>query len=133
MRLVFSLITVAALVVLTVPVVVQAVPCPSPRSVAEGINCVKDEIARPGGLAVDQTETSLLQKIIEWLLSLVAILALVALITGGVWYIVSFGSEEQTKRAKRVILYAIIGLLVVFISFAILAAVQTLFAPAPAG
>lgn len=131
MRLVFSLLTVLLLAMITVPFAVHA-DCANPRSVTESITCVRDNIVRPGGLVWNQTETDLLIKIINWLLSLVAILALVALIVGGIMYIVSLGSEDAAKRAKRIILYAIIGLLVVFISFAILAAVQTLFTPAPA-
>ena len=132
MRFVFSLLFFTALVMLTAPLLVHAVPCPNPRSVTESINCVRDEIATPGGLVVNQTETSLLKTIVNWLLSIVAVLALLALIVGGVMYIISFGSEEGTKRAKRIIIYAIIGLLVVFLSFAMLAMVQTLFAPAAA-
>lgn len=106
--------------------------CADPRSLRESIICARQQIAEPGGLVSNQEPSNLLRTIIDWLLSLVAILALLALIVGGVLYIISFGSEDGTNRAKRIILYAIIGLLVVFLSFAILAAIQTLFSPAPA-
>ena len=44
---------------------------------------------------------------------LVAVLALAALVLGGAMYIIALGDEQKTTRAKKIILYAIIGLLVI--------------------
>jgi hypothetical protein len=44
--------------------------------------------------------------------TLVAVLALAALIYGAVVYITSLGDEGRTSQAKKIILYAIIGLIV---------------------
>lgn len=44
--------------------------------------------------------------------AVVAVLALAALIYGAVMYITSLGDEGKTEKAKHVIMYAIIGLLV---------------------
>ncbi len=51
--------------------------------------------------------------ILSVLLSAVAIGAVVVLIIGGVMYLFSFGEEDRAKTAKRLILYAIIGLLII--------------------
>lgn len=103
-----------------------------PTTFTRSIECAS-WVAGIAGLPSTAAHTpgSLLQSVINWLLSLVAVLALLALIVGGVMYILSFGSEDLAKRAKRIIMYAIIGLLVVFLSFAILSAVQALFVPTP--
>jgi hypothetical protein len=44
--------------------------------------------------------------------SLVAIVALVALVIGAVMYITSLGNDEKVEKAKKIIIYAVIGLLV---------------------
>ena len=42
----------------------------------------------------------------------VAVLALVALVAGAVMYIISLGDESKVERAKKIIIYAVIGLLI---------------------
>lgn len=42
--------------------------------------------------------------------ALVAVLALGALIIGAAMYIISLGDESKTERAKKIIMYAVIGL-----------------------
>lgn len=56
---------------------------------------------------------SFIQNIINVALGLIGIIALVFLIYGGVEYIISAGDEQKAEHAKRIILYAIIGLLVI--------------------
>jgi len=52
-------------------------------------------------------------------------LALIALIIGGGRMVIDFGNEEQVKKAKTTILWAVIGLAVVILSYAILNIVAT--------
>ncbi|MDP3997024.1 MAG: hypothetical protein Q8P73_00785 [bacterium] len=65
---------------------------------------------------------------INWLLSLVAIIALAALIWGGIMYIASLGDENKAAKAKKIIFYAIIGVVVVGVSFLIISTLKTLLA-----
>ena len=58
-------------------------------------------------------------KIINAGLILVAAAALVAIIIGGIYYIISMGDTNKTETAKKAILYAVIGLIVVGLSLAI--------------
>lgn len=58
------------------------------------------------------TFPTLFANIGTFLTGLVAALALVALVWGGVMYILSLGDESRSARAKHIILYAILGLLV---------------------
>lgn len=70
-----------------------------------------------GGIS---TVTQLLGKVINWMLGLVGFIALIALITGGARMIMDFGNEEQVKKGKTTVLWAVIGLLVVILSYAII-------------
>lgn len=79
----------------------------------------------------DQTITDLLVKVINWMLGLVGFIALIALITGGARMIMDFGSEEQVKKGKTTIMWAVIGLLVVILSYAIINIVTSEILGAP--
>lgn len=97
-------------------------PCPS--TLIGGIDCVRTNIAsQDKGLYQGTSAGPLLKSVILWLLSLVAVLALLALIVGGIMYIISFGDESRAERAKKIILYAIVGLLIVGASFVIIQAI----------
>lgn len=71
------------------------------------------------------TITGVLKNIINWMLGLVGIIALIALITAGGRMILGFLDEDQVKRAKTTILWAVIGLAVVILSYAIINIVTT--------
>lgn len=63
-------------------------------------------------------ETSLtlgqgIYRIINNLLVIVAVVALIVMVLGGVRYIISQGDEDQVRQAKNTILYGAIGLLVI--------------------
>lgn len=91
-----------------------------------GLNKVKTDIVEPDGALTSENTTGILKNIIDWLLSIAAILALTAIIIGGIWYIVSIGDENKAKQAKQIIMYAVIGLIIVGISFAIIATIDTI-------
>jgi hypothetical protein len=55
----------------------------------------------------------------------VGIIAVIVIIIGGVFYVVSQGDPAKVARAKATILYSVIGLLVVLLSFAIVNFVLT--------
>ena len=81
-------------------------------------------ISNPLGKS-DQTITDVLTGIIKWMLGLVGFLALIALIIAGGRMIIDFGNEEQVRKAKMTITWAVIGLLVVILSYAIINIVST--------
>ncbi|OGY37265.1 MAG: hypothetical protein A3E36_01100 [Candidatus Andersenbacteria bacterium RIFCSPHIGHO2_12_FULL_45_11b] len=82
-------------------------------------------IKNPLSGGADQTIKDVLVLIIKWMLGLVGFLALIALIIGGGRMVIDFGNEEQVKKAKTTILWAVIGLAVVILSYAILNIVAT--------
>jgi len=63
--------------------------------------------------------TEIALNITRFLLSLVGVLAIVMLVSGGIIYILSAGDQSRTDIAKRTIVYAIIGLVVALVSLVI--------------
>ena len=68
----------------------------------------------------DQTFIEILGTIIQWLIGFSASLALLAIVTGGIMYIISFGDENRTRRAKSILFWAVIGLIVTLMAFTII-------------
>ncbi|MDO9399827.1 MAG: hypothetical protein Q7T79_04060 [bacterium] len=56
----------------------------------------------------------------KWLLGIVGSLALVMFVYGGVIFLISAGNSEQVKKGQQIIFGAIIGLVLVFTSHAII-------------
>ena len=76
-----------------------------------GLNITIDKARTIFGLSA-LSFADLAANIGTFLTGLVAALALVALVWGGVMYILSLGDESRSARAKNIILFAIIGLLI---------------------
>jgi uncharacterized membrane protein HdeD (DUF308 family) len=95
------------------------------QGLQQGINNA-GTVATSGGLRFFYVTTAL-GRVILFLLSLVAVLGLITLVTGGIMYIISFGDENRTQRAKRIILYGVIGIILAITSFVIVALIGTIF------
>ena len=63
--------------------------------------------------------TNLIGTIISVLLFIVGAISVVMIIIGGIMYATSAGESGQVTKAKNTILYAVIGLVVAFLAFAI--------------
>ncbi|MDP4127590.1 MAG: pilin [Bacillota bacterium] len=64
---------------------------------------------------------TVLTTIIYWILGLSGGVAVLFLILGGLQYITSSGNKDRAEAAKQTILYAVIGLVVIALSFVIVA------------
>jgi hypothetical protein len=64
--------------------------------------------------------------IINWGLSFVGLIAVIFLIYGGFTYITSSGDDQATSKAKNIILYSVIGIVVILLSFVIVATVANI-------
>lgn len=69
----------------------------------------------------------LVQTIINTLLFAVGIIAVIMIIVGGIRYVTSNGDSGQIASAKNTIMYAVIGLIVSLMAFAIVNFVITQF------
>ena len=74
------------------------------------------------------TKTADFAQIVEntiiWALSIIGSLALLMLIIGGVMYMGSTGDEQKVLTAKKIVTYAIIGLILILLSYSIIVALS---------
>ena len=58
-------------------------------------------------------------RIVNFFLGFLGILAVIMVIYGGVTYVTAAGNDESIGNAKNIIMYALIGIIVILLSFAI--------------
>ena len=63
---------------------------------------------------------SIIQSVTTTLLGVIAAIAVLMIIIGGLRYVISGGDPKKTADAKNTVLYAIIGLVVALLAFAII-------------
>lgn len=59
----------------------------------------------------------LILTIINYFLGFLGLIAVVMVIYGGVTYVISAGEDEKIQSAKKIIMYALIGIIIVLLSF----------------
>ena len=78
------------------------------------------EAARCDGCPADLFgDTGVFKQVTNTVLYIVGIIAVIMLIIGGIKYVVSGGDSKKVTDAKNTVLYAIIGLIIAFLAFAI--------------
>ena len=65
------------------------------------------------------TIPELISTILSAVIGLIGVLAVAAFVYGGILYMTSGGSEEQSGKAKKVLIYAVMGLIVSILSYVI--------------
>ena len=78
------------------------------------------EAARCDGCPADLFgDNGVFKRVTNTILYIVGIIAVIMLIIGGIKYVISGGDAKKVTDAKNTILYAIIGLVICFLAFAI--------------
>lgn len=62
---------------------------------------------------------SVIVNVVMWMMSIIGIVAVAFVIYGGIMYATSSGNEQQIERAKKILLYAIIGLVIAILALTI--------------
>ncbi len=62
---------------------------------------------------------SIILNIVNFILIFLGLIAVIMIIYGGITYVTSAGNNENVEKAKKIIMYAIIGIIIVLISFAL--------------
>lgn len=57
--------------------------------------------------------------IIKWVLGILALVAVVMIIWGGIQWMTAAGNEERVEKAKKIISAAVIGLIIILLAWAI--------------
>ena len=104
---------------LVVPTVALAV---APAASAEGNLTLNSGVDSAQGEGVGQVSTdpeSLVKKFVNIFLFAVGALSVIMLIWGGIRYTTSAGDSNKVQAAKNTVLYAIVGLVVAILAYAI--------------
>jgi hypothetical protein len=72
------------------------------------------------------TVGGLIRTVINWLLGIAFGVAILFLIIGGFWYITSAGNEETAEKGKGTAINAIIGIIIIILSYVIVNVVANL-------
>ena len=87
-------------------------------------NCPEDCL--PDGVP-DKLIPDVIDDVITRLLELAIAISVIALIYGGTCYVFSSGDMQKTENAKKIIKYALIGIFITGVSFAIVTVIDTVF------
>jgi uncharacterized membrane protein YwzB len=68
----------------------------------------------------------LIKTVINWLLGIAFGVAVLFLIIGGFWYITSAGNEETAEKGKGTAINAIIGIVIIILSYVIINVISSL-------
>ncbi len=94
--------------------------CDITNGVQQGADCAK-------GTNVPTSLDVQIQNITNFLLMAIGAIAVIMIIIGGIRYAVSGGDENGTRAAKDTILFAVIGLVVALLAYAIVSFVLRQF------
>lgn len=61
--------------------------------------------------------------VINYFLGFLGLVAVIMVVYGGVTYVISAGNDEQIGNAKKIIMYALIGIVIILLSFVIVRAI----------
>lgn len=109
----------------------------TPLAVPTGVNAgtardsVRSGVNEVGGTENTQSLPALIRTVINVLLFLIGAVAVIMIIIGGLKYVLSGGDQSAVTSAKNTILYAVIGLVVAILAYAIVNFVISGLAPPP--
>lgn len=104
------------------------------NSFSGGVDCIRSRVVGTDSALQGDNLGDVFKNVVLLILAFAAMIALTVLIWGGVKYMTSLGEEDATRKAKLTIFYAIVGLLVIGLSFAVIATIGTILtegAPPP--
>lgn len=89
-------------------------------AMAQAIDATQDQPAIIAQLSGGQTGLrGIVLTVINFFLTFLGLLAVIMVIYGGFLYVSSAGNEENVNKAKKILLYAVIGIVVIIASFAL--------------
>jgi len=74
----------------------------------------------PNPLGPNSSFADLFVRIINWMAGIATTLAILMIVVGGIQYMISGGNEDKIKAARKTIQWALIGLIVVLMSWGLL-------------
>lgn len=92
-------------------------------SVVDGLKNIADQFTSKGDLAQARTVGEVIVAIINTLLGLLFALVVLMVIYGGFLYVTAGGADDRTKKGKKVITQALIGMAIVVLAYVLVSTV----------
>lgn len=108
--------------VLSAVMAIVTVSSLSPMALAvDPVNSVQNGVNAAGGSSSqgDSTLKGKIKTVVDILLFLLGAIAVIMIVVGGLRYVLSSGDASQITSAKNTILYAVIGVIVALLAYAI--------------
>ena len=80
----------------------------------------------PKNAGPDGTITNIVQNFMYWLLMIVGMLSVISFVISGILYLTAAGNEDQIQKAKRTLVYSIVGVIVSMLGIIVLKAASGL-------
>ncbi len=90
------------------------------------VNEVFDDIRKETSLPHGDIANELIPSIIRVILSLFAVLLTIVAIWSGVLYIAQFGDEEKLNKAKKLLIWSLVGVAITAVSYAFVSGIVNL-------
>lgn len=74
-----------------------------------------------------QTLSQIARNVLDFLLSIVGVLAIIMLVVGGIMYLTAAGNEDQLDSGKKIVKYSIIGIAVALAALVIVSQIASFF------
>ena len=98
---------------------VGLVAAPAYAACTTGVQCIKDGATTAGGSGAKTDVGGLIKTIVNVLLFILGAVAVIMIVIGGLKYTLSNGDSSAVTSAKNTILYAIVGLVIAMMAYAI--------------
>lgn len=83
-----------------------------------GVNNLKTALGNSGVTKIDSV-SELIVAYVNFALPYLALAAFLGFVYAGFLYVTAYGAEEQITKAKKIMIYAVVGLIVVILSYGI--------------
>lgn len=118
---------IALSLVLSFGLVAPAIlPNNSQVAYADAKTQIQSGLKAAGGDTKD-TSGTLITSVINVMLFIIGVLSVIMIVYGGILYVISAGDSGRVSKAKNTIMYAIVGLVVALLAYAIVNFVITRF------
>jgi len=111
--------------IITAGVIGLALVLAAPSFVQEILEILRDNNGATPGSALSVRQ--ILEKILNFALSISGVIAIIATVIGGIMYLTSGGDEERAKKGKNIFVYSVIGIIIVVGSLAIVSQIDRFF------
>jgi len=105
-------------VLLVSPFLALAAQTPAPPTITP--------VAPQGSVSGGEVARSILDTVRNWVVGITAGIVALFLIIGGLMYVTSGGEPQKAAKAKQTLIYALIGLIIILLSYVIITIISNL-------